>query len=513
MSDIITLSSEDEAESPPKKRIKPILLDTLHPQITITRVDKRNEKKPQSENEIHELLSDDDDEVKIINTKEEDKIIHVDYKKELASDTTNKNDEVELEGKNIANDTFEIINESSDEPNSGKEDSLDKENKSENVASSGNNTKNDVSMPTTSTETSNDCKPSNTLLLESFICLCEKSIKNSKFQVLSDRFPVFWKYYETCETELGESSNFKQMIQVNMEKAQKSTALTVISFNEIFQHLKELVEAESIEVSNETLIKLKKLKKTIKQLLAHIKKLEESEVDFSDEENSIYLQLDRYNNRLAKVYQKYCELLNKNPYSGRLTYTKLDFVDSEYNEINRAVSKKYKNNKKFPSYVEMENFIKKVVADNNLELSQAKLKSESVHCFKKLGELLQDRRKRELYDSHYMHIKDSVDPAKDNPSLNSTLKTNYEEGQKKIEKIVELYVTKGQQEEKAESSATGLSATELSAAESSAAESSASESEKSDYVDSEVEANKSGEDEVEQNDVGMSDLKETNNSD
>ncbi|KAJ8952695.1 hypothetical protein NQ318_021011 [Aromia moschata] len=60
-----------------------------------------------------------------------------------------------------------------------------------------------------------------------------------------------------------------------------------------------------------------------------------------------------------------------------ISYEKLDFVDSEYNDINRAISKKYKNNKKFPSYIEMEEFIKKIVAEHNLDLSEAAIKSES----------------------------------------------------------------------------------------------------------------------------------------
>lgn len=85
----------------------------------------------------------------------------------------------------------------------------------------------------------------------------------------------------------------------------------------------------------------------------------------------------RYINRLNKVYLKYCEYLESNPYAGRITFSKLNFVDSKYNEINRAISKNYKDNKKFPSYFEMESFIKKVLEQNNMELSDAEIKTES----------------------------------------------------------------------------------------------------------------------------------------
>ncbi|XP_074033278.1 daxx-like protein [Leptinotarsa decemlineata] len=250
------------------------------------------------------------------------------------------------------------------------------------------------------------------------------------------------KYYGKCEMELGESTDFEQIVQTAITKAETSAPLAVIGFNDIFQYLKDVLNSESVEVTAEKRGKLKKLEKTIKLLIAKIKSLEEAEIDFDDEEDSTYLQLDRYTNRLKKVHHKYCELLEKNPYSGRLTYSKLDFSDSEYNEINRAISKKYKNNKKFPSYSEMETFIKKIAEENNLELSDSKIKSESIHCFKKLGELLQNRRRRELYDSHYMFIKESTDPAKNDPSLNLVLTEQYSEGQNKIEKIVQEYVNK-----------------------------------------------------------------------
>lgn len=77
------------------------------------------------------------------------------------------------------------------------------------------------------------------------------------------------------------------------------------------------------------------------------------------------------------MHKKYCEILKRNPYSGRITYEKLDFVDSEFNEINRAISKKYKNNEKFPSYYEMEEYIRKVVNEHNLNLAESRIKSES----------------------------------------------------------------------------------------------------------------------------------------
>lgn len=73
--------------------------------------------------------------------------------------------------------------------------------------------------------------------------------------------------------------------------------------------------------------------------------------------------------------------MKSNPYAGRITFSKLNFVDSKYNEVNRAISKNYKDNKKFPSYFEMENFIKQVLQKNQMELSETEIKSESKYIF------------------------------------------------------------------------------------------------------------------------------------
>lgn len=58
------------------------------------------------------------------------------------------------------------------------------------------------------------------------------------------------------------------------------------------------------------------------------------------------------------------------------------------------------------------------------------------HCFKKLGEVLQMRRKRELYDTHCMYIQDSADdPANKDPNLQKALKSNFVKAQTQIETL------------------------------------------------------------------------------
>ncbi|KAJ8921663.1 hypothetical protein NQ315_010572 [Exocentrus adspersus] len=449
MSDIITLSSDEEdTQPPPKKKIKPSLIiddvvviskynkDTSESSDVVVLSDEETGDVDKSCSDLHNgenpILKDSvgansTDSITILDDQNQEQ-------NEISVATCEKEDIVHINKYNEVN----AIKGSGDADISN-----DKENSVPDSLANESKSGNHTSVADDLGEASTSVSPAHSLLLENFLQVCEEKITSSQYEHLKDKqFPVLRKYYRKCGAKLGESTNFLKLVDENMVRAKKSPAAAVISFNEILQYVKEVVNTESVEVSEGHRIKLKKLEKMIKLLLMRIRQLENAEINFDDEEDSSYLQLDRYINRLNKVHKKYCELLEKNPYSGRITYEKLDFVDSEYNEINRAISKKYKNNQKFPSYYEMEEYIRKVVTDHTLDLSESKIKSESVRCFKKLGELLQNRRKKELYDAHYAYIRDSEDPAKIDVELDSTLKQNFTEGQIKIEKICEEYIVK-----------------------------------------------------------------------
>nr|CAI5853913.1 unnamed protein product [Callosobruchus analis] len=284
---------------------------------------------------------------------------------------------------------------------------------------------------------------SSNVLLDQFLEICGKRVEGSKFKKLAEeKFPILKRFYKKSDEMLNASPGFKKLLLKSIHKTENaSPERATIIFNEVFMFIKEIADASSIEVDKETRLKLKKLEHCMKLLKKKIKKLEVAELDFDEEENSSYIQLDRYNQRLVKVYQKYCEILKKNPHAGRLTYSKIDFADSAFNEINRAISKKFRN-KSFPSYYEMEAFIKKVVDEHNLQLSESRLKAEAEHCFKKLGNLLQIRRKRELYEAHCSYIEETEDPANKDETLNSQLKENLQKGLEKISKVCDEFVIK-----------------------------------------------------------------------
>ncbi|CAG9858279.1 unnamed protein product [Phyllotreta striolata] len=412
MDDVITvLSSDDENEkSParPKKRLNPIFLKNLV-EISVTKV-----KAPKKTNICTvDLCSDDEENV---TTEATDK---------LHNETTNCNENViTLDDE----DTNTVENTTS-------------ENATNNICTE--DIENGIVEDSEPSESGGSQQLGIRKLLERFVETVNRQIQDEKYESIRNSFPRLWINYKKCQDELDVSVHFKNLLSTNIEKAESSPAAAVISFHEVFQELKDMTTSECIEVEDtRTLMNLKKLEKCIKKLIQRIKQLDEQEVDFNEEEDSTFLKAEKFKTRLNQVYKTYCKLLKRNPYKGRIIHARIDFVHSEFNEINRAICKKYKTNKTFPCYYEMEKLITDTDKEFNLGLSESKIKSESKHCFQKLGELMQLRRRKDLYDSHCSLLSHNEDPAKADPQLENILKKNYEEGQSKIAKVVQEYAEK-----------------------------------------------------------------------
>lgn len=209
-------------------------------------------------------------------------------------------------------------------------------------------------------------------------------MQDSKNDGLRNKFSIIKKFYKKCSPEIQNSNELRTTVESNIEVAKKSPACAVIAFYHVCQYLKQVShDDDSIVLEDEEdYLALEKLWKKMKALKKIIKKLEEKEVDFDDEEDSTYIKLDKYKLRLKQIYKLYCKLSDINPHSGSITHQKIVFVDSQHEEINQAISKNYKNNKVFPDYGEIEELVRKTVKDYKLPLSEQQIILESRKCFK-----------------------------------------------------------------------------------------------------------------------------------
>ncbi|CAH0553531.1 unnamed protein product [Brassicogethes aeneus] len=326
------------------------------------------------------------------------------------------------------------------------EDDDSKENKDTNDAKENNSPSPEEDKPTQSaSEEQSTCSSLSSLEdhqgLNEFLTTCQEVTAGTQYD-LQFKFTNMKKLFVKCGRDHASTDNFKRKLSEWTKRASGCSMEAACVFHEFYCYLKSMSNTGYEVESEEQRARLKKLEITIKALQKKIKEFEEQEVDFEEEENSSFMKLDLYTVRLNKVYKKYCELLKKNPYSGRKTYERLGFVQSEFVVVNQAINKKYKNSLKFPTYIEVENIIKKCVKENGLALSEGKIKTESESVFKNLGDILQTRRRKELYECHSLYIENVDDPAKESNDLDQMLKKNKKIAAEKIDEVVQSFVEK-----------------------------------------------------------------------
>ncbi|CAH1998708.1 unnamed protein product [Acanthoscelides obtectus] len=330
-SEIISLSSDEELpKSPPRKKIKPTYLGA----ITITPIKKEKYVKSKSKDDIVVLSDDDSNDVAITkgsepSNKDKNGVDQTNTNERLGDVITNTLNEVTIIRKNATldskstekistNGNIKVVDkvdeiceitesDSEEESSSGKENHSQLENEGKNEDSNskqsietspnevedGRMTDESKANQTQSTQSHSDTtKP----LLDQFLTICGKRMEGSKFIKLADeKFPILRRFYKKCDDVLNKNSEFKKLLLKCLNKSENaSPEKATIAFNEVFTFVKEIADVSSIEVDKETRLKLKKLEHCMKALKKKIKKLEVAEIDFDDEEDSVYLQLDRY---------------------------------------------------------------------------------------------------------------------------------------------------------------------------------------------------------------------------
>ncbi|XP_033330443.2 daxx-like protein isoform X2 [Megalopta genalis] len=205
--------------------------------------------------------------------------------------------------------------------------------------------------------------------------------------------------------------------------------------------------------------KVKLILKTMKKCELYIKKLEETEVNFDDEDNSNYMQLEKYKHRMVDLYNKYCQYTGENIDAGRqylrpkhLSTTGIQTVDHAItNFINSKVSK-LRNLKKigtfvnaviFPDYKDILDCVKRCNESNNLGLDVKQQQRIAKKAFIELGEYLQRSRRNDYWDTFSLFLENQEDdPATKDLELHQKLLQNKKEGEQRLTNVFNEFVKK-----------------------------------------------------------------------
>ncbi|XP_050459516.1 uncharacterized protein LOC126855686 isoform X1 [Cataglyphis hispanica] len=216
------------------------------------------------------------------------------------------------------------------------------------------------------------------------------------------------------------------------------------------------------ENANPRTKKIKMILQAMAKCEAVIKKLDEAEVDFDKEDDSTYIKVEKYKQRMVELYNKYCELTGENADAGRvylrpkhISATRIVAVDQAItNFINSKIAQRNKMKKKevladdviFPDYRDILECVSRCNDRRNLGLDKKKQKQMAKKAFLELGELLQRTRRNDYWDTFSLYLENTEeDPAIKDKDLAKKLIDNRTEGEKRLAAVFEKY-TKKQEE-------------------------------------------------------------------
>ncbi|XP_053600800.1 titin homolog isoform X2 [Plodia interpunctella] len=206
---------------------------------------------------------------------------------------------------------------------------------------------------------------------------------------------------------------------------------------------------ENSEFDSKRQRQIRKLEKTLKKLHRAIQKLEEQEVDFDDEEDSVYLLTERYKERMMRVHAKFCQLTNtKMP-----SEPKVHLDPRPGHPVGPAKKLEKWINKKvpigtplpFPDFHDVLRCVKEANEEDKLGWNDVDIMEEARDLFIRCGKKLQRRRQENEWRTAASRISLDEDPADKNEELKKKLVLNKQLAAKKELEVFNKFAEKQSQ--------------------------------------------------------------------
>ncbi|XP_037708190.1 daxx-like protein isoform X2 [Drosophila subpulchrella] len=183
--------------------------------------------------------------------------------------------------------------------------------------------------------------------------------------------------------------------------------------------------------------RIRQLNRTLYTITKRIKMLEDADVDLNDDDSS-YLQVERFKKRACQIYEKICDLAGESKRASRKLKPPIQFKDTAYPHFNRTLSAFVNRMREFPDYHDVLQILEHCNKEKQLGLANFEMKRIAYDAFAKVGKLLQSRRKTDLYETVTHFTANVKDPASSDPVLLAKLKENNKK-HKKISDVLEKY--------------------------------------------------------------------------
>ena len=190
---------------------------------------------------------------------------------------------------------------------------------------------------------------------------------------------------------------------------------------------------------------IKKLELALKKCAKEIKRLEEAEVDWDDEnEESNYVLCAKYKRRYMQLHKKIAEYKKMSSSLDRKCDKKFVCTESRYPEINKKIQKFVNKTKQFPDFHDIRALV--LDANKELHLSSVQVHEEAQDIFRSVGKRLKGRREIDESNILMSYLPEdqtaAEDPASKDEELNKLLIEQGKLGKKNLEKYFDDFYAK-----------------------------------------------------------------------
>ncbi|CAB3254751.1 unnamed protein product [Arctia plantaginis] len=301
---------------------------------------------------------------------------------------------------------------------------------------------------------------------QSFIDLCFQLENSDDMKTIVEK--KIKGYYKQVPKDYTESEEFTDMVSSKILAMKAGPEKMYLYIKDVVDELnlqRKLAKAQPVkEIKNEEAIQVcgeeneydskrqrqvRKLEKTIKKLHRAIQKLEEQEVDFDDEDDSVYLLTERYKERMVRVYAKFCQLSNtKMPSEPRI---QLDSRPGQppgpAKRLEKWINKKVPIGTPlpFPDFHDVLRCVREANEEDRLNYNEADIMEEARDLFTRCGKKLQRRRQENEWRLAVSRIALDIDPAEKNEDLKRKLNENQKVAAQKETEIFNKYADRQNQ--------------------------------------------------------------------
>ncbi|XP_032511253.2 daxx-like protein [Danaus plexippus] len=314
-------------------------------------------------------------------------------------------------------------------------------NKSECNEAKTNNSENSIESKVSTEISDTEFHP----VYQNFIDICFELENSDDMKKIVDK--KIKAYYKQCPKVYVESTDFIDMVSTKIvlmkaspEKMylyikdvvdelnlQRKMAKSACTTEDTQQDPANTLPAES-ERDSKKMIQIRKLEKTIKKLHRAIQKLEQQEVDFDDDEDSVYLLTERYKERMVRVHKKFCQLTNtKMPSEPRIHIeSRPGRPTGPAKRVEKWINKKVPIGAPlpFPDFHDVLHCVRDANDDDRLGWNEYEIMEEARDLFTRCGKKLQRRRQENEWRLAVSRITQVLDPAEENIDLKKRLEEN-----------------------------------------------------------------------------------------